>query len=152
MPKRRSVTASGPSDPNRVPSALTYSNWRPPMQQSSESIGKIAAALAQAQKQLENPEKTLTAVIASPFPREGAASFRYASLSSGLDIIRKALSEHEIAAIQRTEIDKDLGLIRLNTVLAHSSGEWIASDWPVCATSEIGAPHRLGSALTYARR
>lgn len=122
------------------------------MHRSSDTIGKIAAALAQAQKLLDNPEKTLTATIASPFPREGTVLFRYASLAAGLEIIRKALGDQEIAAIQRTEIDKDLGLIRLNTVLAHSSGEWIASDWPVCATSEVGAPHRLGAALTYARR
>ncbi len=122
------------------------------MQQSSETIGRIAAALALAQKQLENPEKDLTATIASPFPREGSISFRYASLAVGLDLIRKALGENEIAAIQRTEIDKELGLIRLNTVLAHSSGEWISSDWPVCQTSEVSAPHRLGAALTYARR
>jgi hypothetical protein len=31
-------------------------------------------------------------------------------------------------------------------------GEWIASDWPVCATSETATPHRMGAALTYARR
>jgi ERF superfamily len=37
-------------------------------------------------------------------------------------------------------------------VLAHSSGEWIASDWPVCAMSETATPHRMGAALTYARR
>jgi hypothetical protein len=37
-------------------------------------------------------------------------------------------------------------------VLAHSSGEWIASDWPVCAVSETATPHRMGTALTYARR
>jgi hypothetical protein len=122
------------------------------MHRSSETIGKIASALAQAQRRLKNPGKTLTATIASPFPRESPRSFRYASLASGLEIIREALGEQDIAAIQRTEIDRDLGLIRLNTVLAHSSGEWIASDWPVCATSEVGAPHRLGAALSYARR
>jgi ERF superfamily len=122
------------------------------VKQSSETIGRIAAALALAQRQLENPEKTLTASIASPFPREGSVSFRYASLATGLDLIRKALGEQEIAAIQRTEIDKEMGFIKLNTVLAHSSGEWISSDWPVCQTSEVGAPHRLGAALTYARR
>ena len=38
------------------------------------------------------------------------------------------------------------------TVLAHSSGEWIASDWPVCAISKTATPHRMGVALTYARR
>ena len=40
----------------------------------------------------------------------------------------------------------------LTTVLAHASGEWIASDWPVCAVGETATPHRMGAALTYARR
>ena len=74
------------------------------------------------------------------------------SLSSGLDIVRKCLGQHEIATVQTTAIDQDAGLIRLTTVLAHSSGEWIASDWPVCPVSETAAPHRMGAALTYARR
>jgi hypothetical protein len=43
-------------------------------------------------------------------------------------------------------------LALFGTVLAHASGEWIASDWPVCAISETAAPHRMGAALTYARR
>src|SRR5437016_6337804 len=37
-------------------------------------------------------------------------------------------------------------------VLAHASGEWIASDWPVCRLADTAAPHRMGAALTYARR
>jgi hypothetical protein len=102
------------------------------VQQSSESIGAIAGALAKAQAELTNPEKSLVATIASPFPREGARTFRYASLSSGLDIVRKSLGKHEIATVQTTSIDKEAGLIRLTTVLAHSSGEWVSSDWPVC--------------------
>ena len=44
------------------------------------------------------------------------------------------------------------GLINLTTVLAHASGEWIASDWPVCPISETATPHRMGASLTYARR
>src|SRR5262249_18053074 len=70
----------------------------------------------------------------------------------GLDIVRKTLSQHEIATIQTTSIDQTAGIVRLSTVLAHPSGEWIASDWPVCAISETAAPHRMGAALTYARR
>src|SRR5271157_6060644 len=54
--------------------------------------------------------------------------------------------------VQTTSIDEAVGIIRLITVLAHASGEWIASDWPVCAISETAAPHRMGAALTYARR
>src|SRR5580700_3549539 len=121
------------------------------MQRSSESIGAIAAALAKAQAELTNPEKSLTATIRSPFPRESDRTFRYASLSSGLDIVRKALGKHEIATVQTTAID-EAGLIRLTTVLAHSSGEWVSSDWPVCPVGETAAPHRMGAALTYARR
>jgi hypothetical protein len=122
------------------------------MHRSSESIGAIAAALAKAQGELANPEKLLTATIRSPFPREGDRTFRYASLASGLDIVRKSLGQHEIAAVQTTAIDKESGQIRLTTLLAHASGEWIASDWPVCLISETATPHRMGAALTYARR
>jgi ERF superfamily len=122
------------------------------MHRCSESIGTIAAALAKAQAELTNPEKSLIATIPSPFPREGHRTFRYAPLSSGLDIVRKSLGRHEIATIQTTAIDKDGGLLRLTTVLAHSSGEWVASEWPVCQITEIASAQRMGAALTYARR
>jgi hypothetical protein len=122
------------------------------MHRSSETIGAIAAALAKAQSELTNPEKSLSAVIRSPFPREGEWTFRYASLASGLDIVRKCLGQHEIAAVQTTAIDQAQGQIQLTTLLAHASGEWISSDWPVCPISETAAPHRMGAALTYARR
>jgi ERF superfamily len=122
------------------------------VQHSSETIGTIAAALAKAQAELTNPEKSLTATIRSPFPREEDRTFRYASLASGLDIVRKSLGKHEIATVQTTAIDRESGLIRLITILAHASGEWISSDWPVCPVSETAVPHRMGAALTYARR
>jgi ERF superfamily len=122
------------------------------MHRSSETIGTIAAALAKAQAELTNPEKSLVATIRSPFPREGDRTFRYAPLSSGLDIVRKGLGRYEIATIQTTAIDKDAGLLRLTTVLAHSSGEWISSEWPVCAIADIASAQRMGAALTYARR
>jgi hypothetical protein len=122
------------------------------MHRSSEFIGTIAAALAKAQAELTNPEKSLVATIRSSFHREGDRSFRYAPLSSGLDIVRKGLGRHEIATIQTTAIDKDAGILRLTTVLAHSSGEWISSEWPVCPIAEIASAQRMGAALTYARR
>jgi hypothetical protein len=62
------------------------------------------------------------------------------------------LTQHEIATVQTTALDHAAGIINLTTVLAHSSGEWIASDWPVCSISETATPHRMGAALTYARR
>src|SRR5438270_13359028 len=124
-----------------------------PMHRSSETIGALAAALAKAQGELTNPERSLVASIRSPLPREeGSRTFRYASLASGLDIVRKALGQHEIATVQTTAIDQASGQIQLTTLLAHASGEWISSDWPVCPISETAAPHRMGAALTYARR
>ena len=109
------------------------------MQHSSESIGALAAALAKAQAEIANPEKSLTATIASPFPREGVRTFRYAPLSSGLDLVRKCLGQHEIATVQTTAIDRDSGLIRLTTTLVHSSGEWVSSDWPVLSGQRNGS-------------
>jgi ERF superfamily len=122
------------------------------MQRSSESIGTIAAALAKAQAQLVNPEKSLVGTIRPDGQRGTEQTFRYAPLSSGLDIVRKTLSQHEIATVQITSIDDSAGIVRLSTVLAHASGEWIGSDWPVCPITETTAPHRMGAALTYARR
>jgi hypothetical protein len=121
------------------------------MQRSSASIANLAAALAKAQLVLTNPEKSLTATIRS----EGSSAeqtFSYASLASGLDIVRKTLGQHEIATVQTTAIDQTAGVVNLITTLAHSSGEWIASDWPVCGLQETATPHRMGAALTYARR
>ena len=122
------------------------------MQRSSESIGALAGALAKAQAELTNPQKSLTATIPALFPREAEKTFRYAPLSAGLDLVRKCLSQQEIAVVQTTAVDKEAGLVQLTTVLAHSSGEWMSSDWPVCPVSETAAPHRMGAALTYARR
>jgi hypothetical protein len=51
-----------------------------------------------------------------------------------------------------TAVDQATGMINLTTLLAHASGEWIASDWPVCSVIETDTPHRMGASLTYARR
>src|SRR5437762_2751086 len=128
------------------------SRRRPPMHRSSESIAALAAALAKAQSELSNPEKSLVGTIGTDRPGEGARTFRYAPLSSGLELIRKALGQQQIATVQTTAIDAATGTISLTTVLAHASGEWIASDWPVCRLADSAAPHRMGTALTYARR
>jgi hypothetical protein len=131
---------------------LIFLTQRAIVQRSSETIGTIAAALAKAQAQLINPEKSLVATVRSDGRRGAEQTFRYAPLSSGLDIVRKTLSQHEIATVQTTSIDEAAGIVRLSTILAHASGEWIASDWPVCPIAETERPQRMGAALTYARR
>jgi hypothetical protein len=122
------------------------------MPRSSESVAALASALAKAQAELINPEKSLTATIRTGRPGENERIFRYAPLSSGLDIVRKTLGQHEIATLQMTAIDQTAGMVNLTTMLAHASGEWIASDWPVCPIAETANPQRMGAALTYARR
>ena len=124
------------------------------MRRCSESVAALASALAKAQAELVNPEKSLTAFIRTSgrAGEGGERSFRYAPLSSGLDIVRKTLGQHEIATIQTTAIDQAAGLVNLTTMLAHASGEWIASDLPVCPIADMASPQRMGAALTYARR
>jgi hypothetical protein len=86
--------------------------------------------LAKAQIELVNPEKSLVATIEPQAGNGGPRQFRYAPLSSGLEIIRKTLGQHEIATVQATAINQAAGVVNLTTVLAHSSGEWIASECP----------------------
>jgi ERF superfamily len=108
-------------------------------------------ALAKAQTQLSNPEKAMVGTVYNN-RSDSPQSFRYASLSSGLDIVRKTLGGQQIAIAQTTDIDRANGMVNLTTLLLHTSGEWISSDWPVCQLSETSAPRRMGAALTYARR
>src|SRR5882724_4442768 len=121
------------------------------MHRSSENVAAIATALAKAQTELSNPEKAMIGSIYDA-RTDSQQSFRYASLSSGLDIIRKVLGAQQIAVTQTTDIDRASGTVNLTTILLHTSGEWISSDWPVCKLSETAAPRRMGAALTYARR
>src|ERR1700733_7725503 len=156
MPRKQPAMAFAPSARSPAPSVLIC--WpvtaarRAIMQRTSDSIASLAAALAKAQIELANPEKSLVGTIEPAAGEGGQRLFRYASLSSGLEIVRKTLGQHEIATVQTTAIDQTAGIVNLTTVLAHASGEWIASDWPVCAIAETATPHRMGAALTYARR
>lgn len=121
------------------------------MHRSSESVAASVTALAKAQTELTNPEKSM-GMIHHNNRGDNPQTFRYASLSSGLEIVRKTLGGQQIAVAQTTDIDRTNGLVNLTTILMHTSGEWISSDWPVCALSDASAPRRMGAALTYARR
>ena len=122
------------------------------MHRSSESIASLAAALAKAQSELVNPEKSLIGSVKRAADDDAERLFRYALLASGLEIVRKTLGQHEIATVQTTALDQSAGTVNLTTVLAHASGQWISSDWPICAIADSAEPHRMGAALTYARR
>src|SRR6185437_10594871 len=120
--KRPPGMGLGPNAPSQAQSASNLR--RSPMHRSSETIGAMATALAKAQAELTNPEKTLTGTIAA---RNGERTFRYASLATGLDLVRKCLGQHEIAVMQTTAVEH--GQITLTTILVHASGEWVSSLW-----------------------
>src|SRR6516225_2606254 len=119
------------------------------MQRSSESVAALAAALAKAQAQLVNPEKSLTGILRTSRPGDvGGRTFRYASLSSGLDIVRKTLGQHEIATVQTTAIDQPSGMVNLTTTLAHNFASWnnsrpISSASAISIALEVVTPSRL---------
>src|SRR6187551_1766925 len=119
MPRRPWVTASAPNDQNQAQSASIWSRWRLAMHRSSESVAAIATALAKAQTELSNPEKAMVGTVYNN-RSESSQSFRYASLSSGLDIVRKTLGGQQIAIAQTTNIDRAGGAINLTTVLMHT--------------------------------
>src|SRR5262245_43038597 len=152
MRGRRSATAFAPNDRTLEPLHSSFSNGRTAMQQSSGSVGALAAALAKAQMELVNPEKSMIATIRSDEKGGAEQIFRYVPLSSGLEILRKTLGQHEIAILQATAVDQTAGVIKLTTTLCHSSGEWVGSTWPVCSVEDMASPKRMGAALTYARR
>lgn len=122
------------------------------MHTSSETVSKLATALSKAQMELSNPQKSMIGIALNNGREAGPQTFRYASLASGLEIVRQTLGSHEIAIIQTTNIDRTGGAVNLTTVLMHASGEWISSDWPVCQLGDVSMPRRMGAALTYARR
>jgi hypothetical protein len=106
----------------------------------SPSIGAVASALSKAQAAFKPAIKD----AANPFFKS-----KYVDLAGAIDASREALAANGLAVIQTTEV-LDNGTTVLRTTLAHSSGEWIASVYPVVPVK--ADPQGMGSALTYARR
>ena len=122
------------------------------MQRSSPSIGIGFGALPRPKANSINPEKSLVATIRADGPSGDGTNVPLCATIEWARHRAQDSGQHEIATVQTTAIDQTAGIVNLTTVLAHASGEWISSDWPVCAISETAAPQRMGAALTYARR
>ncbi len=106
----------------------------------SESIGRLALALAKAQGKIEGASKD------SSNPHFGS---KYADLAAMVEACRAPLAENEIAVVQSPSADTNL--VRMTTMLVHSSGEWIESD-TLQVQARDAAPQAVGSCLTYLRR
>lgn len=106
----------------------------------SESINELAAALAKAQGQMEGAKKDSE----NPYFKS-----KYADLASVVEAIRGPFAEHGLSYVQ-LPLPAEGDWVQVETVLMHSSGQWISSivDVPVAKGDAQG----YGSALTYARR
>ena len=104
----------------------------------SETIGKLAEALAKAQGAMDNPARSAE----NPFFKS-----KYAPLSAITDAIRKPLSQNGLSYVQTVSMQSDI--VMLTTRLMHMSGEWIESAMPL---PHVGKPQELGSVMTYFRR
>jgi hypothetical protein len=109
------------------------------MRAPSDFIAQLAAATAKAQSELVNPAKSLTAVIERA-NGGGTQSYKYAPLSSGLEVVRKSLGKYALALIQTTHVDRERSFVLLVTTIAHGSGEWISGLWPVCTMADLAIP------------
>lgn len=112
------------------------------MFEMSESVGKLAEALAKAQGNIETIAKNQTADMEK-------YNYHYADLAAVLEGCRPQLSAEGIAIVQAPYVSED-GAIGVATTLAHSSGEWMRCR--VAHSMKLGKWQDLGGALTYLRR
>ncbi len=109
--------------------------------EKSEQINELAAALAKAQAEIVNPAKTSE----NPHYRN-----KYADLAEVLNVVRPVFAAHGLAVSQHPAMDGDGAMVTVETMLTHSSGQWMVSavSAPVAKKDAQG----VGSAITYCRR
>lgn len=111
----------------------------------SEHINELATALAKFQGQLEQPKMNSTVKVKTR--TGGEYSFKYADLSECKAAARKALSENGLSVTQLVEDDYSV-----NTMLMHSSGQWISSRLRMPVNTNVADAQTIGAAITYAKR
>lgn len=110
------------------------------MYEQSEQIGELIKALVEASKEIQGPKKDST----NPhFKNE------YASLEACIHATKPGLSKHGLSVIQLPGTSSDK-VPSIRTTLAHTSGQYIASEYPLCPDKQT--PQGYGSAISYARR
>ena len=113
------------------------------MHRSGEPIGAIASALVKAQGELSKPENSLLATIPLAFATRSGSDLS----SRPIGQLARHRSQEPPPARDRDDLDHSQmpGKIHPTPMLAHASGVWILSDWPVCPVSDVAAPHRIGT-------
>ena len=107
----------------------------------SDTIGKLAGALAKAQSQMSMIEGKST----NPF-----FNSKYASLAAVLEVAMPALNANEVALVQGNRWDSNDNGFYITSMLMHSSGEWIKSEIRMPVSKKDA--HGIGAATTYGRR
>ena len=107
----------------------------------SDTIGKLAGALAKAQSQMTMVEGKST----NPF-----FNSKYASLAAVLEVAMPALNANEVALVQGNRWESSSNGFYITSMLMHSSGEWIKSEIRMPLAKKDA--HGVGAATTYGRR
>ena len=107
----------------------------------SENIGALALALSKLQGEVKN-------VVAD----KQAYGYMYADLASVLENTRPLLSKYELSVTQLC--GTDAAGVNVETVLLHSSGEWLSTSIvvPTSVSKGLSAAQAVGVCITYGRR
>lgn len=111
--------------------------------EKSEHIDELAAALAKAQGVMKPALMNAT----NPFLKN-----KYADLGAVIEASRKPLADNGLAVSQMVSTDGDV--ITLETILLHSSGQWLSSHMSITADQSKGMSfaQSVGAVITYMRR
>lgn len=115
----------------------------------SATIGKLAEALSKVQGEMGAAEKNAD----NPYFKS-----KYADLATCWGVAREPLSRNGLAVVQTTaqsfeeigEANRKQLVITINTILMHSSGEWISGSMSMPLAKND--PQGVGSAVSYGRR
>ena len=103
---------------------------------TSETITKIIPAFLKAQIKIKAAVKNSI----NPYFKSS-----YADLSSVIEAVKAELNKNDIAILQ------PVNGMEVETILVHTSGEWLLSSTPIVSKS-ANDPQAMGSAISYARR
>jgi len=107
---------------------------------TSEQIDQVVKALSMAQGAMREAKKD---------SKNPHFQSKYADLASVWEACREQLAKNSLAVIQSAGTTED-GRLRVSTMLAHASGQWMADDLVVPVKGD--GPQSLGAAITYGRR
>lgn len=102
---------------------------------------KLFKALAKAQLEIQNVEKDSD---------NDFLNSKYASLAAVMAVCREPLAKNGLAIMQLPRLTDSPGVVELETMLTHESGQYISTVWQMAPPKTD--PQGLGSCLTYMRR